>query len=254
MQNQPAHRARRNHHIIYKTTCLVTGKWYIGMHSTNDLDDGYLGSGKRLWYSIKKHGKEQHRREILEHLPDRETLALREEQILTHELKSDPLCMNVAPGGIGHHPGWYTTSESIKLKLGAASTKIWAERRSARLETLQSAPFSMTRDEIIIELVPPNGQLNKNATRNLKPREITAATREAERAKKWNFIREALQHPSFPEASDLELINRFVYQLEERPICKRCPTPVTFFRFGQPYATYCGTKCQMTGNTIRATK
>lgn len=28
------------------------------MHSTDNLDDGYVGSGKRLWNSIKKHGKE----------------------------------------------------------------------------------------------------------------------------------------------------------------------------------------------------
>ncbi len=122
--DQPAHKARRKHHIIYKTTCLVTGRWYIGMHSTNDLEDGYVGSGKRLWHSIKKHGKEQHRCEILEHHPDRETLALREEEILTPELKADPMCMNIAKGGIGHHPGWYTTSESTKAKLSAASKAV----------------------------------------------------------------------------------------------------------------------------------
>lgn len=32
------------YHFIYKTTNLLTGKYYIGMHSTNDLNDGYLGA------------------------------------------------------------------------------------------------------------------------------------------------------------------------------------------------------------------
>ena len=34
------------------------------MHSTNNLNDGYLGSGKRLRYSIQKYGVDSHIKEI----------------------------------------------------------------------------------------------------------------------------------------------------------------------------------------------
>jgi hypothetical protein len=94
-------RKQRNIHYIYKTTCNVTGRWYVGMHSAYKLDDGYMGSGKRLRHSIRKHGVENHTKEILEFLPTREELVLREIEIVTKELICDDLCMNLKEGGQG---------------------------------------------------------------------------------------------------------------------------------------------------------
>jgi pentatricopeptide repeat protein len=59
-------RKKGNIHYIYKTTCLITGKYYIGMHSTTNFEDGYMGSGKRLRYSIRKYGLENHHEKALE--------------------------------------------------------------------------------------------------------------------------------------------------------------------------------------------
>ena len=52
--------------FVYITTNLVNGKQYIGDHSTNKLNDGYLGSGKLLKQSIKKHGNNKFKYEILD--------------------------------------------------------------------------------------------------------------------------------------------------------------------------------------------
>lgn len=93
----------RKYHYIYKTTCNVTGRYYIGMHSTDDLNDGYQGSGKVLWYSIRKHGVENHITEILEFVSSRLDLRDRELQIVNEELLVDSKCMNLKLGGEG---GW----------------------------------------------------------------------------------------------------------------------------------------------------
>lgn len=83
---------RRKYHYIYKTTCIITNKFYIGMHSTDNLEDSYIGSGKRLWHSINKHGKENHVCEILEFLPNRSSLKAREKEIVNKELINEELC------------------------------------------------------------------------------------------------------------------------------------------------------------------
>lgn len=101
---------RRKFHYIYKITRVETGQFYIGMHSTDDLDDGYFGSGKIITASIKKHGKEKHTKEIIETLPSREALKLRERELVNEELLNNKLCMNLKLGG----EGGFTTKMTLK--------------------------------------------------------------------------------------------------------------------------------------------
>jgi hypothetical protein len=107
---------RRKHHYIYKITRVDSPRYYIGMHSTDDLEDGYFGSGKLLAASIRRHGKEKHVKEILEHLPSREALKLREKELITKELIDDKLCMNIVPGGGGGSDVGRLGAEALKKK------------------------------------------------------------------------------------------------------------------------------------------
>jgi hypothetical protein len=94
-------RKEKKYHYIYKTTNLKTGKFYVGMHSTDNLNDGYLGSGKRLRRSIRKNGIENFKLEILEFLSDRSSLKAREKELVNEDLLKDPMCMNLQIGGGG---------------------------------------------------------------------------------------------------------------------------------------------------------
>jgi len=98
-------RPEKRHHFLYKTTNLKNGKYYLGMHSTSKLDDGYLGSGNRLRRSIRKYGKENFKLEILEFFESREDLANAEKKLITEDILKDPMCMNLKFGGQGGNIG-----------------------------------------------------------------------------------------------------------------------------------------------------
>jgi hypothetical protein len=89
------------------------------MHSTDNLNDDYFGSGHVLWRSIKKYGKENHKCEILEHLFDRQSLKLREREIVNEEVLGDKLCMNLRLGG----EGWESEEASKAAILGNKSIR-----------------------------------------------------------------------------------------------------------------------------------
>ena len=62
------------YYYIYKITNLINGKMYIGQHRTNNLDDGYMGSGKLIKRAIKKYGVENFKKEIQGFYEDMEEL------------------------------------------------------------------------------------------------------------------------------------------------------------------------------------
>lgn len=95
--NRPS---RRKYHFVYETKCKVTGKFYRGKHSTDNLDDGYLGSGRWICYGRKKYGDDRYERSILEFCESSEK-ALSREFDLVAEVLENPLCMNLIPGGSG---------------------------------------------------------------------------------------------------------------------------------------------------------
>lgn len=119
-------RQEKTIHYIYKTTCLVTSRYYIGMHSTSKLEDSYLGSGKRLRYSIRKYGKENHIKEILNYFETRDLLIEAETKTITLDMITDKNCMNLMSGGTGGF---------ISFEICSKAGKIGGKAHGKRLKT-----------------------------------------------------------------------------------------------------------------------
>ena len=86
------------HYIIYKTTNLINGKFYIGKHQTKNLNDGYVGSGKLLKRAINKYGIDNFHTEIIE-IYDEEWKMNIAEKILV--VLDSELSYNICRGGDG---------------------------------------------------------------------------------------------------------------------------------------------------------
>lgn len=84
--------------VIYKTTNLLTGQIYIGKDLHNNPT--YLGSGIKLVHAIKKHGRENFTKEILEECSDPKVW-LEREKYWIKKLSAIENGYNLAEGGAG---------------------------------------------------------------------------------------------------------------------------------------------------------
>ena len=167
-------RKQKKYHYIYKTTNLINGKFYIGMHSTNDLNDGYLGSGTRLRYSLNKYGEKNHQIKRLEFFSDREKLRNREIEIVNESLLKDPSCMNLTFGGTGNG-NWMGPNKNSevqrkkgikgrkKIKWLSKNDPEWSKKTSinrskAQLKTYKNGRIPITPDR--------TGKPHKQETKN----------------------------------------------------------------------------------------
>lgn len=90
-------------YTVYRIVNTVNGKYYIGVHKTDNPHDSYLGSGKAIRRAVEKYGPSNFYKEILHHdLSKKDAYAL-EKDTVGDLWKEDPDCYNNKPGGEG---GW----------------------------------------------------------------------------------------------------------------------------------------------------
>lgn len=92
-------------YVIYKTTNLINGKFYLGKSSIGNINRGYMGSGSRIKAAIKKYGKENFKVEILHTCKTEQEAYDLERKIITEACCSDPNCYNIQEGGLGGTAG-----------------------------------------------------------------------------------------------------------------------------------------------------
>jgi len=94
---------------FYKITNLINDRFYYGIHKTHNINDGYMGSGTRLKYSIKKYGINNFEKEILEYFDTYEEALIYESEVVTEKLVDNINCYNLKKGGKGGYPKNYYT-------------------------------------------------------------------------------------------------------------------------------------------------
>lgn len=120
----------RLYHILYKTECTPTKEFYYGIHSTNNLKDGYIGSGKKLLRKIKKYGKGAFSCSIISCYKTRKEAALAEQALVTKELLKDPLCLNLQTGGFVNL--FFSAETLAKMKKTPEQRRKISERRKGK--------------------------------------------------------------------------------------------------------------------------
>lgn len=152
-------------YLIYETTNLINGKKYIGMHQTNDINDGYLGSGVALCAAIQKYGSKNFKKRILHQVDTYEKMVKLEQELITEEIVKSPEYYNLRIGGQGG-----ALTEDAKAKIGKKSKERWnkmtVQERTEHIHRIHRNYTSERRRELTTGKL--NGMYEKKHTEETK--------------------------------------------------------------------------------------
>lgn len=117
------------HYLIYKITNNLNGKIYIGKHKTENIDDGYMGSGVAINRAIKKYGVENFTKEILFDVYGEDMMNFLEEAIVDEAFVARKDTYNIALGGDGGFAPTWTEEQRRKFKAKRTGHSVSEETR-----------------------------------------------------------------------------------------------------------------------------
>jgi group I intron endonuclease len=137
------------YYIVYKTTNLINGMIYIGQRSTKNLNDRYIGSGKKFLVAIKEYGRGNFYREILEFCKDKKQLDEREILWVAEFNSTNPeIGYNKHKGGTGgtfkdHHHKEETKEHMRIIGTGRKMSPESSIRKSKANKGIKPAPHTI---------------------------------------------------------------------------------------------------------------
>ena len=127
---------KEKYHYIYLIENKLSGKQYIGQHTYNNLENNYFGSGIIIQNSIKKNGKENFNKEILEicnkdNINEKEIFWIKEKNTMV------PIGYNLTKGGEGNL-GWKPSKETKKRISNSSKGKKMDDNFKKRMKELST--------------------------------------------------------------------------------------------------------------------
>lgn len=89
------------YYYLYEIINKVNSKIYVGVHKTDNLDDGYMGSGKIIRHAIEKYGIDNFDKRIIQIFDNSEDMFAAEAAIVNEEFLLRDDVYNLRKGGTG---------------------------------------------------------------------------------------------------------------------------------------------------------
>jgi hypothetical protein len=120
------------YNILYKTTNKLNGNIYVGVHSTDNINDGYFGSGKAIISAIKKYGKDSFERVVIDLFDTREQAMAAEREYVNSDFIKQKHVYNIKEGGAGNSSAdtkalWDNDVYRNKV-IGSSLSKVWNDK------------------------------------------------------------------------------------------------------------------------------
>jgi len=159
------------------------------MHSTHNLDDDYMGSGRRLRASLRKHGVDNHTKEILEFFDSRALLIEAEIKAITEDMINDNNCMNLKAGG----DGGFISEEQQRHRSMCAGLKFSEMRKN---NSDMDKEYREKHRRIMLESYSDGSRLKNVGNKSFSGQTHTDETKEKMRqSKKGKY--DGVNHPQY---------------------------------------------------------
>lgn len=141
------HREKK-YYYVYRIINKINNKEYIGFHSTNNMNDGYMGSGKLIIKAIEKYGIENFEKEILKQFNNKKDAELYERELVNEEYVKRNDTYNISIGGnvcilCGEQNGFYGKKHKPETiaKIVKANKERYSRGEMRHPETLKTTPM-----------------------------------------------------------------------------------------------------------------
>lgn len=90
----------KKYHYLYELRLKSDPRYYYrGKHSTENLNDGYLGSGSEVKHLVREQGSDCFTKTIFKFCSSLQEVLQEEEKYVGDLWTEDPFCLNLTPGG-----------------------------------------------------------------------------------------------------------------------------------------------------------